>query len=106
MPDQVKLVIYTPQPNANQIRQTLGQAGAGTIGEYTYCSYSVTGTGRFKPSNNANPHIGEPGKPEAVTEERIEVTCNKDQAPKIIELIKEVHPYEEVVIDVYPLLQL
>ncbi|HSW74882.1 MAG TPA: hypothetical protein VLG16_03360 [Candidatus Saccharimonadales bacterium] len=34
-----------------------GEAGAGSIGEYSFCSFSVTGKGRFMPNENANPHI-------------------------------------------------
>ena len=78
----------------------------GQIGEYSYCSYSIKGVGRFKPSDNADPHIGEAGKLEEVNEERIEVACEKSQARDIIDVIKRVHPYEEIVIDIYPMLQL
>jgi hypothetical protein len=106
MKELVKLVVFVPEQNADQVREALGEAGAGKIGEYSFCSYSIKGVGRFRPSNNANPHIGSAGKLEAVDEERIEVACEKDQAADIIKVIKEVHPYEEVVIDVYPLLQL
>lgn len=104
MNDLVKLVVYVPIVNADELRTALGDAGAGIIGEYSYCSYSVVGTGRFMPGNKATPHIGEAGKLESVEEERIEVTCSKKDAPEIISKIKRVHPYEEVVVDVYQLL--
>ncbi len=106
MKELVKLVVFVPENNADEIRKTLGDAGAGKIGEYSYCSYSVKGVGRFKPNENARPHIGTANKLESVVEERIEVSCDKQQALKIINLIKEVHPYEEVVIDVYPMIVL
>ena len=106
MKELVKLVVFVPGANADQIREALGSAGAGQIGEYAFCSYSVQGVGRFVPSANANPHIGSANQPEAVDEERIEVTCQRDQAAKVVALIKDVHPYEEVVVDVYPLLNL
>lgn len=102
----VKLVVFVPEENADEVRQALGEAGAGQIGEYSYCSYSIKGVGRFMPSDKANPHIGSAGKLEEVNEERIEVACEKEQALKIIEVIKKVHPYEEVVIDIYPMLSL
>lgn len=95
-----------PEENADAVREALGKAGAGQIGEYSYCSYSIKGVGRFKPSEKADPHIGEAGKLEEVNEERIEVACEKSQASKIIQVIKDVHPYEEVVIDIYPMLSL
>lgn len=88
------------------MRQALGEAGAGRIGEYSFCSFSIKGTGRFKPSDKADPHKGSVGKMEAIDEERIEVACEKDQAKEIIEVIKQAHPYEEVVVDIYPMLSL
>jgi hypothetical protein len=106
MKELVKLVVFVPEENADEVRNALGKAGAGRIGEYSYCSYSIKGVGRFKPSDKANPHIGSANKLEAVDEERIEVACEKEQAAEIIKLIKDVHPYEEVVIDIYPMLSL
>ena len=106
MKELVKIVVFVPEENADMVRDALGKAGAGKIGEYSFCSYSLKGVGRFKPSDSANPHIGSAGKLEAVDEERIEVACEKDQASEIIKVIKEVHPYEEVVVDIYPMLQL
>lgn len=106
MKELVKLVVFVPEENANEVRQALGEAGAGKIGEYSFCSYSIKGVGRFKPSENADPHIGSANKLEAVDEERIEVACEKEQAADIIQVIKDVHPYEEVVIDIYPMLSL
>jgi len=106
MKELVKLVVFVPEENADEVRKALGEAGAGRIGEYSFCSYSIKGVGRFKPSDAANPHIGSAGKLEEVNEERIEVACEKDQAADIIAVIKKVHPYEEVVIDAYSMLQL
>lgn len=106
MNEQVKIVTFVPRENADAIRKAFGEAGAGNLGEYSYCSYSVVGTGRFLPSANANPHIGKPGKLEAVEEERIEVQCGRSDAKRIVDYIKKAHPYEEVVVDVYPLITL
>lgn len=106
MKELVKIVVFVPENRADMIRDALGKAGAGKIGEYSYCSFSLKGVGRFKPSDKADPHVGTSGKLELVDEERIEVACEKDQAAEIIKVIKDVHPYEEVVIDIYPMLSL
>lgn len=106
MKELVKIVVFVPEENADDIREALGKAGAGEIGEYSYCSFSIKGVGRFKPSKNAEPHIGSANKLETVNEERIEVACEKDQAADIIKVIKQVHPYEEVVIDIYTMLSI
>jgi hypothetical protein len=100
----VKIVTFVPLSHTDIVREALGKSGAGQLGEYSYCSYSIVGTGRFIPSANAKPHIGEPNKPELVTEERIEVVCNKKRAKAVIAALRAVHPYEEVAFDIYPLL--
>ncbi len=101
---KVKIVTFVPITEADAVRTALGKAGAGQIGEYSYCSYSVIGKGRYIPSNKANPHIGSANKLEAVEEERIEVVCERSNAKVAIETMKQAHPYEEVAFDVYPLL--
>ena len=101
---RVKIVTFAPIENADAIRTALGSAGAGHIGEYCFCSYSVIGKGRFIPSANANPHIGEANVPEIVEEERIEVVCDRTDAKAVITAMKQAHPYEEVAFDIYPLI--
>lgn len=101
---KVKIVTFVPVANADKVREVLGSVGAGRIGEYSYCSYSVIGKGRFIPSGNANPHIGTANTLETVEEERIEVVCERENAKAAIEAMKQAHPYEEVAFDIYPLL--
>lgn len=99
----IKLVIFTPISHADIIRQTLGDAGAGKIGNYDFCSFSTRGIGRFKGNDKSNPSISEPEKYEAVEEERIETIVPKKILKEVIGKVKSVHPYEEVAFDVYPL---
>lgn len=98
-----KLVTFVPLTHADAVRDAMGHAGAGKIGNYMHCSFSSRGTGRFLPGEGANPTIGEAGKPEAVEEERIEVLCTEETIDEVIAAMKSVHPYEEVAYDVYPL---
>jgi len=101
--ETVKLVVFVPETHAEVVREAMGKAGAGLIGDYKHCSFSVKGVGRFIPLETAHPTIGQIGKMEEVVEERIETVCYKKDLDKIIEAIKRVHPYEEVALDVYPL---
>lgn len=80
----------------------MGEAGAGKIGNYSFCTFSVKGTGRFKPEQGAIPHTGEVGKFETVTEERIETVCERMKLKGVLEAIKKAHPYEEIGWDIYP----
>lgn len=100
----VKIVVFVPKTHVDVIRQAMGDAGAGRIGNYSHCSYSVDGVGRFKPTKGAKPTIGKVGKFEEVIEERIECICDKNKAKKVIGAIRKAHPYEEVAFDIYPLI--
>ncbi len=106
MNERVMLVVNVPVEEADSLRAAIGQAGGGKMGEYSYCSFSVTGTGRFFPNDQANPTIGEAGVLEVVPEERIEVSCDRDDAPAIVAAIRSAHSYEEPAIFVYPLLNM
>jgi len=101
---RVKITTFVPEENAELVRRSLGEAGAGLIGEYSYCSFTTMGVGRFTPSSSANPHIGAHGITEMVNEQRIEVVCEKSIAKKVVKVLKKVHPYEEVAFDIVPLL--
>src|SRR5699024_7634015 len=49
------LITYVPTADAEAVRQALGAAGAGEVGEYTGCAWSVTGRGEFTPVGSADP---------------------------------------------------
>lgn len=98
-----KIIVYVPEAHADILREAMGKAGAGKVGNYSYCSFSVKGVGRFKPEAGANPTIGEVGKVEEVFEERIEVVCVEEKLQDVLKAVKEAHPYEEPATDVYQL---
>src|SRR4030042_3244623 len=104
MSELVKIVVFVPKTHSNVVRKAMGDAGAGIIGNYSHCSYSVDGIGRYIPSEGAKPFIGEAGKLEEVVEERVECVCDREKAKRVIEAIRKVHPYEEVAFDIYPLI--
>jgi len=100
----VKIVVFVPVSHADRVREAMGEAGAGKLGNYSTCSFSSRGVGRFRPEVGARPAIGEVGKLEEVEEERIETICSQEILSRVVEAIKAVHPYEEVALDVFPLL--
>ena len=107
MAEIVKIVVTVPLEHGAKLREAIGNAGGGKIGDnYSYCSFTLKGIGRFKPDEGAHPFVGEVGKLDEVEEERIEITCEKSMAAKVAKVIRDNHPYEEPVIDVYPLLSL
>lgn len=101
---QVMIVVGTPPEAVDAILSAISSAGGGIIGDYTHCAYTSAGQGRFKPSANANPHIGAKEQINTVEEVRIETFCARRVAKGVCNAIREAHPYEEVVIYVVPLL--
>ncbi|OGZ01441.1 MAG: hypothetical protein A2946_01050 [Candidatus Liptonbacteria bacterium RIFCSPLOWO2_01_FULL_53_13] len=99
----VKIAVNVPESHADALREAIGKAGAGKIGNYSFCSFSSKGTGRFKPEKGAHPRIGKIGKLKSVAEERIEVVCERKKLAHVLAAIKKAHPYEEIGWDIYPL---
>jgi hypothetical protein len=99
----VKIIVFVPELHATIVREAVGEVGGGRIGNYTHCTFSSKGIGRFKPGPGSNPAIGEVGELEEVIEERIEILCERKVIKNVIDAIKKVHPYEEVAFDIYPL---
>lgn len=104
--DYVTLVFTMPETHAHVVREAMGKAGAGKVGNYSYCSFSVKGIGRFMPNEGADPYLGKEGVIEEVVEERIETVCNRSVLEHVLEEIKKTHPYEEIVIDIYPVYEM
>ena len=101
---KVKIFVTIPLENVEDVRIAMCEAGAGVIGNYSYCSTSVKGVRTFLPNDKANPHIGEKNKLEYVEEERLEVICDVEKVKQVIIKLREVHPYEEPAIDIVPLI--
>jgi hypothetical protein len=101
--NNVKLAVNAPLSHADAVRHALGEGGAGKIGNYDFCSFSVRGTGRFRGNQNSHPAIGKAGNLEAIEEERIEVVVPRAILAEVIAKMQAVHPYEEVAFDIYPI---
>ena len=99
----VKLVVFVPTSHADVVREVLGKAGAGRVGNYDFCSFSSRGTGRFHGNDQSHPAVGEAGNYETVEEERIEMVVPRAILKQVIEQVIAAHPYEEVALDVFSL---
>ncbi|MCW2653974.1 MAG: hypothetical protein JWR32_4950 [Mycobacterium sp.] len=98
-----KWVVFVPPGNADAVRDALFSAGAGQIGNYSHCSWSVTGTGQFLPHQGANPAIGSVGTVERVTEDRVEVIAPASSRAAVLAAMQGAHPYEQPAFDVFAL---
>ncbi len=96
-----KMVVFVPESHASAVQEALWRAGAGEIGNYANCSFTIKGTGTFKPGPGTDPFIGEQGKLEHVDEVRIETIVPASVKRKAIQAMLKAHPYEEVAYDLY-----
>ena len=102
---KVKIFVTVPEENLEEVRTAMCNAGAGIIGNYTFCSTSTKSIGTFIPNDSATPYIGEQNKLEFVEEEKLEVICDIEKVKKVISELKKAHPYEEPAIDIVPLIE-
>ncbi|HTZ12076.1 MAG TPA: Nif3-like dinuclear metal center hexameric protein [Mycobacterium sp.] len=102
-PDFDKWVIFVPPDNAEAVRAAVFAAGAGQIGDYSGCSWSVTGTGQFLPGEGASPAIGSVGAVERVVEDRVEVIAPARTRREVLSAMRAAHPYEEPAFDIFAL---
>lgn len=98
-----KLFTFVPTKYAEKVKNALFNAGAGNIGNYSECSFSVDGQGSFKAGKNTHPFVGKKDVRHYEAEEKIEVVFPGYLQNKIIEALLSVHPYEEVAYDLVPL---
>ncbi len=98
-----KVVVFIPKGHEDAVMEAMARAGAGWIGNYSHCTFQIKGTGTFMPLEGTNPYIGQQGRLERVEEVRLETVVLSNQLDKVIEAMLQVHPYEEVAYDIYPL---
>ena len=102
-PASFKVVVFTPETDRQDVLAGAFEAGAGRIGDYTECSFAISGKGTFFGTELANPAVGLKGRRETVEELRLEIICPGARLAAVLEAIRAQHSYEEPAIDVYPL---
>ena len=95
------LITYVPKNSAEKVRSALFDIGAGSIGQYSECNFTVNGVGTFKGSDLSNPTYGKKEVREEIIEDRIELVFPSYLESKIISILKKTHPYEEVSFSIF-----
>ncbi len=98
-----KIVVFVPESHIEEVRTSICDAGAGHIGDYSYCTYQTMGKGTFMPLEGSNPYIGIENKLERTSEYRLETIVSQKNMKAVIQKMKDAHPYEEVAYDIFAL---
>jgi dinuclear metal center YbgI/SA1388 family protein len=98
-----KLAVFVPLEHVDAVREAMAQAGAGMIGDYSHCSFNLSGLGTYWGNEAADPAVGQKGRLETVQEIRLEMMLPSWKLEPVVSAMKAAHPYEEVAFDLYPL---
>lgn len=93
-------VVTVPEDGLDALLDSVFAAGAGRMSGYTECSFSVTGTGRFRPGDGTDPTIGAVGEPEEVAEIRVEFVAPPEIRSAVRRAVIDGHPYEVPAMDI------
>ncbi|OBH60169.1 Nif3-like dinuclear metal center hexameric protein [Mycobacterium colombiense] len=96
-----KWVVYVPAENAEAVQAAVFAAGAGHIGDYSHCSWTISGIGQFLPHDGATPAVGSVGSIERVAEDRFEVVAPARSRAAVLAAMRAAHPYEEPAFDIF-----
>ena len=94
-----KLVTFIPLDHLDVVRQALCEAGAGQIGDYSECTFSIEGEGTFRGGESTNPTVGQRGRLERAVERRMETVVPANRLASVVAALMKAHPYEEPAFD-------
>lgn len=101
---KVKFEIYIPLSHVDKLREGINNTGALTIGKYDNCMSITEVMGYFRPLKGSKPYTGKENDLSKEKEAKVEFRCHKDLAIEVINVIKAIHPYEEPVYDIIPII--
>lgn len=102
--NKVKVEVYIPKTHQFICRDALNDLGVLRIGDYDMCIAITDVTGNFRPLEDSNPYEGTVGELTCVKEVKLEFSCFEKDLTDVIATIIQVHPYEEPVYRIIPLL--
>ncbi len=95
----LKLTVYIPESHLDVVKTALFEAGAGRYRHYDRCAWQILGDGQFRPLEGSQPFLGRQGAVQVVPEYRVEMICEDETAPAILDALHRAHPYEEPAFD-------
>jgi len=98
-----QLTVFVPKDHSEQVKEALFSAGAGSIGFYDECSFTIPGNGTFRPIEGSKPFSGQQNIRENADENMISVIFEGYKQGQILSAMKSAHPYEEVAYQIYNL---
>ncbi len=90
------LTVHTPIEAAEGLAESLFAAGAGRIGAYDECHFSIPGTGTYRALEGAHPSEGQVGVRSTVKEVQQHFAVSKERRTAVQQAMEHKHPYEVI----------
>lgn len=98
-----KLAVYVPEVALDALSDALYASGAGRLGAYDSCGFTVAGIGSFRPLEGANPTIGAVGQFTTTPEVKLETVVAEGRMGAVLAALMRTHPYETPAYDLFEL---
>ncbi len=90
------LSVFVPAGDLDKLIAALSDAGAGAIGNYDQCTFTVDGVGTYRPLPGADPTDGAIGVLSRKREARLSMALPRRRRAAVIAAMRAAHPYEEI----------
>ena len=101
---ELKLEIFVPEAHLSVLRSALQSVGAGRMGKYDSCMAYSRVMGAWRPLPGSHPYLGVEGEVSEAEEIKVEVNILAGDLERTLNAIYRVHPYEEPLVNVIPIL--
>lgn len=98
-----QLTVFIPADYEHQVKEALFSAGAGSLGFYDECSFTLAGEGSFRARPGSHPFSGQENVREIAQEVMISVVFEDYKEQQVLKAMRLSHPYEEVAYQIYSL---
>jgi len=99
----LQLQTYVPIDSVEKVKTALFAAGAGHIGNYSHCSFSIDGEGSYLGEDGSNQVTGKKGILQKEREIKLELLVPIHKETDVVTALKLAHPYEEVAYYLIPI---
>ncbi len=99
-----KIEVFVPVDSKNVVLEAIRALKVGKIGNYYNCITITEVKSTWTANESANPYLGVAGENCEADEVKIETRCKCEELEELVVAIKKAHPYEEVCINVIPLI--
>lgn len=91
-----QLSVYVPVAEADALVAALAAAGAGAVGDYTECAFTIEGIGQFRPQPGSTPAVGTVGALHRGPEARVSMVLPRSRRSAVLAAMRSAHSYEEI----------